>query len=212
MLEEIVPLDPVHFFAFQFDCYQTKDKNLEKRHHLPDLSQFYEDRPFAGVSIGWNPKGIYLQVDVSGKFDQPDFPKIAEADSIELFFDTRDVKTTGYVTRFCHHFFFLPAPLHPDGETIEAGEITRMRADDAHPLCEASQLMVNTIASKKNTVVHIFIPSECLNGYDPLQFDRLGFTYRINRTGDRHQLFSASDADFPIENQPSLWASLKLIK
>ncbi len=212
MLEDIVPLEPVHFFAFQMDCHATKMGQLDKRHLLPDLESFHEESPFATVAMGWSEKGIYLLVSVEAPFDAPDFPKLSEADSIELFFDTRDVKTTGFTTRFCHHFFFLPLPVQTNGEAIQAGEVSRFRTDDVHPLCDPSLLEVSSTKEKKRQQVHIFIPSECLHGYDPTLFDRIGFTYRINRSSGSKQYFSASGADFSVESQPSLWASFKLVK
>jgi hypothetical protein len=56
----------------------------------------------------------------------------------------------------------------------------------------------------------IFIPSQALYGYDVKQFDRLGFTYRINRTGGKPQHFSVNSQDYQIEQQPSLWSSISL--
>ncbi len=213
MLEEIVPLEPVHFFAFQLDCRYAKSGKLDKGHFLPDLSAFHDGSPFAKVALGWHEKGIYVQVHVEGAFDHPDFPKFAEGDSMELFFDTRDVKTTGFTTRFCHHFFFLPDPVQTSGgEDVHAREITRFRAEGVHPLCEPSLLEITAIKEKRKRILQIFIPSECLHGYDPVQFDRLGFSYRINRVNGSKQHFSASGTDFSIESQPALWASLKLVK
>lgn len=58
----------------------------------------------------------------------------------------------------------------------------------------------------------IFIPSQCLYGYDPKQFDRLGFTYRINRAGGQPQHFSVISQEYQIDQQPSLWGSIKLVK
>lgn len=210
-LDELVPLDPVHFFAFQIDGYYSKNGKLEKKHLLPTLSSFHDGRPFAEVFMGWNEKGIFFQISIQGRFDEPDFPNFSAADSVELFFDTRDVKTTGYTTRFCHHFFFLPEAMHTNGESIQAGEITRFRTDDVHKLCDASLLQLKVSQGNKEKVMNIFIPSECLHGYDPSQFDRLGFTYRMNRITGMKQYFSASDADFSIEGQPSLWASFRFV-
>lgn len=211
MFEELVPLAPVDFFAFQIDCYHSKKSNLEKKHLLPDLCSFHDGSSFAQVSIGWHVRGIYISVDVKNSFNQSDFPNFVASDSIELFFDTRDIKTTGYITKYCHHFFFLPEPVKTNDECIQTGEITRFRSEDAHELCDAAQLGINVSRIKKTCHVNIFIPSECLYGYDPTQFDRLGFNYRINRFNSSSQNFSASSADFPIASQPSLWASLKLI-
>jgi len=212
MLDELVPLEPVHFFALQCDCYYLKKKQFEKKHLLPNLASFYEERSLAVVSIGWNEKGIALLITINGRFNEPDFPNFLAADSVELFFDTRDVKTTGYSTRFCHHFYFLPDPVQVDGNLVQAGEITRFRTDEVHELCDPDLLSIETSEDKRSRSMHIFIPSECLYGYDSNQFDRLGFTYRINRRNGARQFFSASSADFQIEAQPSLWASLKLIK
>ncbi len=212
MLENVVPIDAVHFFAFQIDCHYAKGKKLEKKHQLPSLASFHGSRPFADVSLGWHERGICVQVSVNGAFNEPDFPKFTTADSIELFFDTRDVKTTGYNTRFCHHFYFLPDPVQQNGDRIQAGEVTRFRTDDVHELCDASQLLVRSTTDKKKRIIKIFIPSESLHGYDPRQFDRLGFTYRLNRINGSKQYYSASDEDFTIESQPSLWASLRLLQ
>lgn len=212
MLEEIVPLEPVHFFAIQVECHYLDTVSLEKKHLLPDLASFYDTSSFAEVALGWHESGIYARIKVKGRFDEPEFPNFSAGDSVELFFDTRDVKTTGYTTRFCHHFYFLPVPVKPDGEAIVGGEATHFRTDDVHPLCSPTQLQVESSVQKKEVIMNIFIPSECLHGYDSSQFGRLGFTYRINRVDGSRQYFSASGADFTIESQPSLWASLKLIK
>ncbi len=207
MLEELVPLVPVHFFQIQLDCHYGK--RVLAKHSLPDLSPFNGQKPFAALSLAWHEEAIRVQVEVKGAFDQPDFPNFQYADSIELFFDTRDVKTSGFNTRFCHHFYFLPEAVQNNGETIQAGEATRFRTEDRHELCDPALLEVKKIKKGK---FEIFIPAECLHGYDPGEFNRLGFTYRVNRLNDVAQFFSANDEDFSIEQQPSLWASLSLKK
>ncbi len=197
MLENLVPVEPVHFFALQLPCLQTTKKSLEKQHRLPALEQLYGEKFFATVSLGWHKEGIAICVK-SPSLKTSHFPDIQAGDSVELFFDTRDVKTTGYPTRFCHHFFFLP-----DGQ---AGEITRVRTDDAHPLCDP-ELLKAKCDGKEMT---IWIPKEALFGYEPAQFKRVGFTYRINRTDKFPQYFTISDEDFAIEKHPAFWASMEL--
>ena len=92
---------------------------------------------------------------------------------------------------------------------MQAGEVTRFRTEDVHKLCNPSSLKIKKVKKGK---FEIFIPTECLYGYDVNVFNQLGFTYRINRINSTSQFFSAHDQDFSIEQQPSLWASLKLIK
>lgn len=153
-----------------------------------------------------------VQVVVKGSFNEPQFPNFQAGDSVELFFDTRDVKTSGFNTKFCHHFYFLPEAIENEGEAIQAGEATRFRTEDVHELCSPQLLEVKTTKGGKEVKMDIFIPKECLHGYDPSLFERLGFTYRINRASGSHQFFTANGEDFTIEQQPSLWASIKLIK
>jgi len=216
MWDEIVPLSPAHFFAFSADCSYVKGKRetpLSKKHFLPDLTEFHAAQSFADVAVGWNEEGFFATFYVKEPIREIFFPDFQDGDAIELFIDTRDVKTSGFNTRFCHHFYFLPEPLETEeGATIQTGEITRFRTEDAHELCDPSLLYVDCEKGRKDYRLHVFIPSECLNGFDPGQFDRLGFTYRIHRFKGNPQFFSASSEDFSIEQQPSLWASLKLIK
>ncbi|MCH9627228.1 MAG: hypothetical protein S4CHLAM2_08630 [Chlamydiales bacterium] len=207
MLEELVPLAPVHFFQIQADCLYGK--RVGDKHVLPDLSALTGQKSFAYLFLAWNEGGVRLRIEVEGSFTEPDFPNFQTADSIELFFDTRDVKTSGFNTRFCHHFYFLPIAVQNNGDSIQAGEVTRFRTEDRHELCDASQLEIKKVKTGK---FDILIPAECLHGYDPSQFNRLGFTYRINRINGASQIFSAHDEDFSIEQQPSLWASLVMTK
>ncbi|MCC5832448.1 MAG: hypothetical protein JJU12_05325 [Chlamydiales bacterium] len=207
MFEELVPLVPVHFFQIQADC--PYGKRLAEKHRLPDLSKLNGERPFADLYMGWSEEGISLKVEVEGRFDQPDFPNFQTADSIELFFDTRDVKRSGYNTRFCHHFYFLPERIQNNGERVQAGEATRFRTEERHELCDPEKLVIK---KGKKGIFEIFLPAESLHGYDPSQFSRLGFTYRINRINGASQVFSAHDEDFSIEQQPSLWASFRLVR
>lgn len=210
----IVPLSPVNFFQINADCYQLPSGSFPtlsstlKKYKLPDTSSLCAEEHFADLFIGWNEEGIEVLVQVSCPFQKASYPEITQGDSLELFIDTRDVKTSGYNTRFCHHLFFLPESI----EGRQAGEITRFRTEDAHELCDFSKLVVNSQIKPSSYKINIFIPSQCLNGYDVNQFDRLGFTYRINRTHGSSQHFSVTTDDYQLEQQPSLWSSLKLIK
>lgn len=212
--EDFVPITPVNFFQIQAGClYLPKSfpglngQNFRK-YLLPDFSHLCGEISFAEVAMGWNEEGIELLVRVDKPFRSTSYPQVDRGDGIEIFIDTRDVKTSGFNTRFCHHFFFLPESI--DGHA--AGEITRFRTEDVHELCDAQDLKVNPTLKKDSYSLAIFIPSQCLNGYDPAQFDRLGFTYRVNRPDGYPQHFSATTDDYQIEQQPSLWGTLKLVK
>lgn len=203
-------LNPVHFFALSADCLHLSHKEqipLLTSHALPSTQGLTHEEQFAQVAIGWHEEGIAVNIHVKQPIVQSFYPSIEKGDSIELFFDTRDLKSSGFNHRFCHHFFFLPQSI----EGINKGEKTHFRTEDNHPLCDAQALQSQVQLKKNDYQIKIFIPVQCLYGYDSKQFDRLGFTYRINRYQGKSQHFSVVSQDYQIDQQPSLWGSLKLI-
>jgi len=213
MFEEGFPnLRPLSFFSFGFDCREISVKGWEesikdKKHKIPDTSFFSLEESFATLFMGWNLEGLYFYVDVQSPVEKTFFPEVSRGDSVELFIDTRDVKTSGFNTKFCHHFFFLPEVA--DGR--DRGEITRFRTEDAHELCNFNELELKSQITRKGYALKIAIPAHCLHGYDPREVGRLGFTYRINRFNGAAQHFSVHTDEFPVEQQPSLWSSVKLV-
>lgn len=136
------------------------------------------------------------------------FPEFRKGDSVELFIDTRAMKNAGFPTRFCHYFVFLPKPV----DEISAQEITNFRTDDRHELCDSEKLQTSVSCKSQSYLLQIFIPLECLHGYDPSSFDRLGFSYRINRLSKDPQHFAISSDYLAVENQPSLWSTMHMRK
>ncbi len=204
-------LNPVQFFALSCDCHYLSKKDQIPSltsYALPSTHRLTQEDTFAKVAMGWHEEGIACHIQVSQQATESIYPPVEEGDSIELFFDTRDLKSAGFNTRFCHHFFFLP--LAVDG--IVKGEKTHFRTEDRHPLCDPQALYCQTQLKKNEYIMKIFIPSQCLYGYDPKQFDRLGFTYRINRYEGEPQHFAVVSTDYQIEQQPSLWGSIHLVK
>lgn len=213
-LLEILPLESLHFFALGFDTLPYKGKvggDLSKAYLLPSLSTFFEDDSFAKVFLGWDESGIFCEVHADVKKVQVFFPDFRKGDSVELFIDTRDMKNVAYSHKFCHHFVFLPTPFDNDGEKIQGKEITRFRGDESHELADPSLFVLNSEdLARKGYILKIFIPSAALFGFDPLNFNHMGFTYRINRSYGPPQYFSASGEECNIEQNPSLWASSNL--
>lgn len=209
--EEPFALTPVNFFAIACDCHHLTKKDLIppfSTHSLPSTSSLCHEYSFAEVAMGWHEEGLGFQINVDQAYTRSNFPDVERGDSIELMIDTRDLKSAGFNTRFCHHFYFLPKPV----EENQYGEITRFRTEDSHPLCDSQLLRCEIRIGKDDYKMKIFIPSQCLYGYDPKQFDRLGFTYRINRASGKPQHFSVVSQEYQIDQQPSLWASIKLVK
>ncbi|CCB85188.1 MULTISPECIES: hypothetical protein [Parachlamydia] len=214
-MDDFIPVSPLNFFQIQVDCYRCEmerkhpflSKPIPEKFFLPDTSSLSTEDTFAKVALGWHPDGMACTVVVQEPFTEADYPNIQHGDSIELFLDTRDMKNAGFNTRFCHHFFFLPKSV----DEVSCGEITRFRTEDAHELCDSNELKMKADFTSKDYTIYIFIPRQCLYGYDPEQFDRLGFTYRINRPKRPSQHFSVLSDEYQIDQQPALWGSLRLI-
>lgn len=188
-------LNPIHFFSVSADCYFLKNpKELASTPYLLGNScDLSGERECAKVYIGWSEKGLFFHFDVKASLD--------DESKIELFIDTRDVKTSGYNTRFCHHFFFSPSSKQ---------EKTHFRnPEEMHPLCPQNLLESHFKKEKSSFKAEIFIPKECLTGYEPHQLGRLGFTYRVSSDGST-QHFSVLSSDYNFEELPALWASLNL--
>ncbi len=199
IFEELPSLSPVQFFALSWDCPHIKsDLRAGGEYRLPSTAELLGEEEFAELFLGWNEQKIALEIRVRGR---------SEGDSVELFFDTRDLKTKAQISKFCHHFVFTP----DEKDGVFGREITRFRNEDIHRLCDPNSLIVDPISNDNSYTLRIQIPASCLFGYDPYQFQRLGFTYRINRAGQPPQHFAVSSEEFAIEQQPSLWATLKLI-
>lgn len=209
-LNEMPSLLPLDFFSMEGHLDYLKmdlsEKQIRSRHLLPSTAHLLDEESFAQAAIGWNEEGIVARFFIDKPFEEADFPKYDQGDALELFFDTRDMKNAGFATRFCHHFLFLPEKV----QGIQCQELTRFRSEDSHPLCDPNDLQIATQFEKKSYAMQIFIPRHCLHGFDPQEFDRLGFTYRIYRTGGQPQHFALSSKHFNIEHNPRLWASFKL--
>lgn len=209
-------LAPVTFFQHAIDCHHVDGDGLKavarrltaSRYSIPLLAPLCGEEAFADVAMAWSHHGIAIQLSAHVPFRRASYPDVSRGDSLELFIDTRDVKTSGYNTRFCHHFFAFPEPL--DGR--QAGELTHFRSEeDAHPHCDPNLLEVKALCHKDSYTMTLWLPTLSLVGYDPSSFDRLGFSYRINRTIGPPQHFSTVSREFQIEQQPSLWTTLLLI-
>ena len=206
ILDKIEPLVALDFFALSFEIEFAKA--FKRLSSLPVTAPFLGEEAFAEVSMGWNNESLFVEVVVDKPFEECFYPQFSDGDAVEFFFDTRDLKSAGFLTRFCHHFVILPQKV---GE-IQTQELTRFRTEDTHPLCDPDEIKVKADFGRRKYTLEITIPSNCLHGYDPSSFDRLGLTYRIHRFKGEPKHFSVSSRYYPIEQEAALWSSAKLVK
>ena len=202
MLKELSPFPPASFFSLS-----TKiRKKVGRLSYLPSTAGLLNEKEFARLGVIWSEGGLTLHLSVKKKLEETVYPRCQDGDSLEVFIDTRDLKNAKSVHRFCHHFIFLPEEV--DG--IKAEEVTRFKADESHEIASPELFVIETKVGKRDYEMEIHIPKAALHGYDPLEFNKLGFTYRINRHGGDPQHFALSSRFFSLEKHPALWATLIL--
>jgi hypothetical protein len=207
LFEDLPGLSPVQFFGLACDCpFVRGTVKPEKSLLLPSTSDLLDEESFADVYCGWNLEKLGFYVAVHRPFQRIGEGDFRRGDSVELFIDTRDLKSKGVVSRFCHHFVFFPALT----QNFFGREMTRFRNEDMHPLCHPEDLQIQADVDADSYRLSIEIPSHCLHGFDPLSFPKIGFTYRINRADGPPQHFAVSSEEYTIEQHPATWGTLKL--
>lgn len=209
-LDHIPALAPARFFQMSFDIAKLKGSSevpLKKPYLLPHLEDLLDEDTFANLAIAYHEKGLYIGVEVDKPFEQAHFPKVQMGDGLEIFIDTRNLQNVGSLHKFCHHFVFLPKEV--DG--IQAAEVTRLKMEDSHPLCDLSLLHVDVEFKKHSYTMQIFIEADALFGYDLSVCKKLGFSYKLHGKNLRPQHLNISSEHTLFEKYPASWACFNFI-
>jgi hypothetical protein len=178
---------------------------------LPDLGALDGRPSWASVRVAWNPGGLGVAVRAEGfpgKLPGPVVPeKFAE---VHLWIDTRDSRVVSRATRFCHRFSTILS-LGGDRKklTPEIAQRPIARAVADAPLCSPQKLPVRAALDRAGWSLEVFLPAAVLNGFDPDTNRRLGFAYQIS-DAQREDQFLGVGRDFPLGENPGLWATLEL--
>jgi hypothetical protein len=212
---------PPHFlFRLTYQCQYAKDipdeegdrlLDLPKQCRIDNFAGLDDRKNFADVRLSWNELGIGFQVEVRGKEREPqgaaDRPR--SSDGAQLWIDTRDTRNIHRASRYCHHFYVLPAGAGAAGDEPVAGQIKINRAMQDAPLCRPEQMPFQVKRTKSGYVAEMFLPASVLQGFDPETNPRLGFFYWIRDSELGDQTLSVG-TDFPFWEDPSLWSTLEL--
>ena len=151
----------------------------------------------------------------------PFFPE--QSDGLHLWIDTRDVHNVHRASRFCHRFAFLP--IQKEEERSKARSAKRSagafpafccplpinRAKEQPRPAAAESLQARCKIRRDGYTLEVLIPAEALTGFDPAEHPRLGFTYAVIDRELGEQTFSVG-APMPYQEDPSLWATLDLVR
>ena len=218
-----MPLVPNRFLVrLLYACPHVRNMPLDDEESLIELPEAarldsfadMDDVPrFADVRLGWNESGLGLAVEVRGKDNYPigDAARPRQSDGITLWIDTRGDRTGHRASRTCHQFHFLAAGGGANTDEPAFVQTKIHRALQDAPLATSNDVPFRFERIKGGYRIEAFLSANVLAGYDPEQFPRLGVFYAV-RDFEKGEQTPGADSDFPFAEDPSLWASLDLVK
>ena len=179
---------------------------------LPDLAPLDGRPSWASVRVAWNPGGLAVAVEIAGQAatTDPDPDRPHAPDTVQVWVDTRDTRDVHRATRFCHRFVatLVRSGSGPAlGVEVAQKAIPRALAEAPAGPPEAPQARAERL--RKGWRLELFFPAEALHGFDPETNRRLGFAYLVTDP-DRGDQYLAVGREFPVGEDPSLWATLEL--
>lgn len=186
---------------------------LDVAYRLVGLAEL-EDKPvWADFRAAWSEAGFAFSVRVEGKRQVPwcREERAEDSDGVQLWIDTRDVHNVHRAGRFCHRFLFLPRGAGPrqDQPLVQWLPIHRARE---HPRpVRLADIRRRSQRRPDGYLLEAFLPAECLTGFDPQDHPRLGFTYAVFDRELGEQTFAVG-SPMPYQEDPSLWATLELVR
>ncbi len=185
--------------------------NLPTSSALPDFAQLEGRASWAQVRAGWNPLGLGLMVEADGlSAEQLDIGRPEGFAEVHFWVDTRDTRDVSRATRFCHHFVVRIARWSSRGKL--AAEVLQRpiaRAVADAPIYRSDLIRVWAEITKSGWTLQLFLPAQAMSGFDPDTNRRLGFAYQISDRV-RPDQFLGVGREFPVGENPSLWATLEL--
>jgi len=217
MTESLIPQR--FLFRFAVPCRYRKvlwddaGLGLDESHQLLGLAELEDRRTSADVRAAWNEKGLAFSVHATGKSMKPrcQASRAEESDGLQLWIDTRDVHSVHRATRFCHWFVFQPTGGGGDGKQPSGQMLPIHRAKERQKIVDSAKLKVRSEMRDDGYLLEVFLPATALTGFDPSEYPRLGFTYAVIDRELGEQTFTVGNP-MPYQEDPSLWATLELVR
>jgi hypothetical protein len=177
---------------------------------LTDLSSLDGRSSWASVRVGWNPGGLGIAVLAALAPGNSPADRPEGFANVNLWIDTRDTRNVSRATRFCHRFAaHLTLSRDRKGLSVQVDQRPIARAVADAPMGDHSLITSRTELTRSGWMLEMFLPAAVLNGFDPETNRRLGFAYQVS-DHLREDQFLGVGRDFPLGENPSLWATLEL--
>ncbi|MDB5389465.1 MAG: hypothetical protein JWM11_5111 [Planctomycetaceae bacterium] len=179
---------------------------------LPNVGELAQGSHAGSLRVGWHDSGLAFQLEVQGRKTAPrcDYGQVLNSDGLQIWIDTRNTQNIHRASKFCHHFCVLPSGASRDRSLPVAKQIPIARAREEATLCDSRLILTNSEVRDTGYSLGIWLPAECLNGYAPDSNPHLGFYFLI-RDRELGDQYLSIGAEFPFDQDPSLWWTLDLI-
>lgn len=180
----------------------------DDRYRLPPLGGIDDASEWGDVYVGWSEAGLFVACRVTDKSSplRCDPKRFWKGDNLRIMTDMRDTRNIHRASRFCQHFYFLPAGGGRDGEDPLAASAKVSRANENAPVIGPGRISVACEVTSTGYSLEAHIPADCLAGFDPLDNPRIGL-YTMLEDGDHGQQYLTVGDDMPWWVDPSLWAT-----
>ena len=129
---------------------------------------------------------------------------------VNLWIDTRDTRNVSRATRFCHRFSSASDPgARSQGTGCRDQPATDRPCRGRRPDLLARRAEHARRADPSRLASGALSAGPGLHGFDPETNRRLGFAYQVS-DHEREDQFLGVGRDFPLGENPSLWATLEL--
>lgn len=203
-----------HSFFFRHSISVPEIKEIPRTHGrllklpesaaIPDLTFKPDAARWGEVRLGWNRNGLGISLNVAKKKHPT-----TDSEYFQVWIDTRDTKSIHRASRYCHLFQFRPVANSRNQQQPGCTQLTINRAQADAPQCDLSKIQLWSSIKSTGYEMEAWIPATELTGYDPGSYPQLGFYYSLfdSELGEQ---FMIVDHEFPIGQDPSLWATMRL--
>ena len=214
------PLLPARFlFRFAAACryksplWTPQGAALDETFRLPDLGELEGHGAATDFRVAWSEAGLALAARVAGKTQPPwcRASRSEDSDGVQVWLDTRDVHNVHRAGRFCHRFIFLPGGGGQRLDEPVALWLPIHRAREEPRPIGPGQVQIRSEKGARGYFLEAFLPAEVLTGFDPQEHPRLGFTYAVIDRELGEQTFGVG-SPLPYQEDPSLWATLEMVR
>lgn len=214
------PLLPKRFlFRFAVPCHYrdplwtAKGAELDAQCRLENLHELEGQTGWADVRAAWSESGLALSVVVAGKSQAPwcRTSRAEDSDNVQIWIDTRDIHNVHRAGRFCHRFLFMPTGDESRLGTPVVQWMPINRAREHPRAIPHGSIKVRSEIRADGYRLDTLVTADALTGFDPTEHPRLGFTYAVTDRELGEQTLGVGSS-MPYREDPSLWATLELVR